>query len=79
MVVIITSVVLVLVAAFVPETFAPVLLARKASKLRLKTGRWALHSRHEMNEKSLDVFLHKHLFLPINMILTEQLVTVLTM
>jgi DHA1 family multidrug resistance protein-like MFS transporter len=30
---------------FLPETYAPVLLKRKATKLRFETKNWALHSK----------------------------------
>jgi DHA1 family multidrug resistance protein-like MFS transporter len=30
---------------FLPETYAPVLLKRKATKLRFETRNWALHSK----------------------------------
>jgi DHA1 family multidrug resistance protein-like MFS transporter len=30
---------------FLPETYAPVLLKRKAIKLRFETSNWALHSK----------------------------------
>ena len=37
---------------FLPETYAPALLAAKARKLRLKTGRRALHSKCELSTGS---------------------------
>lgn len=43
------------------ETFAPVILTEKAQRLRLKTGRWALHSRHEMQDLNFGAFLRKSL------------------
>lgn len=60
---------------FLPETYAPVLLTRKAKALRLKTGRWSLHSKQEMQEFTLRSFLQKTLFLPVKMILTEPIVS----
>jgi len=37
----------------VPETYAPVLLARRAKRLRHETGNWALHAKHE--ERKINV------------------------
>ncbi len=79
LVVILTSSILILATIFIPETYSPVLMTRKARKLRLETGRWELHSRAEMTEKSIKIFLQKNLLLPIKMIFTEPLVACLTM
>jgi DHA1 family multidrug resistance protein-like MFS transporter len=64
---------------FWPETFAPVLLTRKARKLRLKTGRWSLHSRQEMQEYTLKSFLDKNLLRPIRMLATEPMCFLITL
>ncbi|CEQ41291.1 SPOSA6832_02992 [Sporobolomyces salmonicolor] len=45
LVVILASVITFIGILLVPETFAPVILTKKASRLRRTTGRWALHSR----------------------------------
>ncbi|KIM78033.1 hypothetical protein PILCRDRAFT_76019 [Piloderma croceum F 1598] len=68
--VILTSVVVLADIVFLPETYAPVILTRKARKLRLKTGRWALHSRHETNDFTLRGFLETNLLRPVKMIFT---------
>lgn len=62
---------------FVPETFAPVILTRKASRLRHATGRWALHSKHETSDFSLKSFLEKHLFRPFLFLFTEPIILAL--
>lgn len=76
LVVILVSVIVVLDIFLLPETFAPVILTRKAQQLRWKTERWALHSRQEMKPFSLNSFLHKNLMLPLKMIVMEPMVTV---
>ncbi|CAD6588223.1 MAG: hypothetical protein CYPHOPRED_004316 [Cyphobasidiales sp. Tagirdzhanova-0007] len=77
--VILTMVVVGLDIIFIPETFAPILLTRKAQQLRWKTGRYNLHSRQEMTTVSLSIFLHKNLLLPIKMILLEPMVLCITL
>jgi DHA1 family multidrug resistance protein-like MFS transporter len=59
---------------FLPETFAPVILTRKARRLRLRTGRWALHSRQETQDYSIRTFMEKNLVRPISMIYSEPMV-----
>lgn len=68
----------VLGVLFVPEMYGPVLLARKASKLRKSTGHWELHSVHEMKDFSVKAIFEKNLLRPLKMFLTEPVVTVLT-
>ncbi|KAF4177948.1 hypothetical protein CNMCM8927_000594 [Aspergillus lentulus] len=48
----------------VPETFAPVLLTRKAHRLRLETKNWAIHSRLEENDTDLKSFAKAYLLRP---------------
>ncbi|GAA6040011.1 hypothetical protein JCM8097_004737 [Rhodosporidiobolus ruineniae] len=72
--VILASTVGLLGLLFVPETFAPVILTRKAAALRLKTKRWALHSKHEENDFSLKHFAEKTLTRPIRLLVSEPMV-----
>ena len=72
--VILICTVLLLDIIFIKETFAPVLLTRKARQLRWKTKRWALHSKQEETEFSLKRFLSKNLTLPLRMFVTEPMV-----
>jgi hypothetical protein len=44
---------------------------QKAKTLRMKTKKWARHSRHEEVDHSIKAFLHKMLFLPIMMLVKE--------
>jgi DHA1 family multidrug resistance protein-like MFS transporter len=77
--VILTSVVVVADVFLLPETFAPVLLTRKARNLRLKTGRWALHSRQETQDYTLKSFMEKNLLRPIRMLVTEPMCFLITL
>jgi DHA1 family multidrug resistance protein-like MFS transporter len=76
---ILTATVVALDVFFLPETFAPVLLTRKARALRLQSGRWALHSRQEMQEYTLRSFLEKNLLRPIRMLATEPMCFLITL
>ncbi|GAA5910879.1 hypothetical protein JCM5296_002558 [Sporobolomyces johnsonii] len=74
LVVILASFVTCIGILLVPETFAPVILTKKASRLRRTTGRWALHSRHEMNDFSFGQFAEKTLTRPLQMLIKEPMV-----
>uniref|UniRef100_A0A0K3CBU9 BY PROTMAP: gi/472586634/gb/EMS24153.1/ MFS multidrug transporter [Rhodosporidium toruloides NP11] gi/647398043/emb/CDR41632.1/ RHTO0S06e03664g1_1 [Rhodosporidium toruloides] n=1 Tax=Rhodotorula toruloides TaxID=5286 RepID=A0A0K3CBU9_RHOTO len=71
LVVILSSFVGLISVVVVPETFASVILTRKAKKLRFETKRWALHSKHEENDFSLKHFAEKTLTRPILMLVKE--------
>ncbi|KAK4687592.1 MFS transporter, DHA1 family, multidrug resistance protein, partial [Tremellales sp. Uapishka_1] len=75
--IILTAVVLIADIFFIPETFAPYILTQKAKHLRKETGRWALHSQAEMKDTHFKVFVHQNLALPIRMVATEPMVTVI--
>ncbi|KAI5475168.1 MFS multidrug transporter [Pseudohyphozyma bogoriensis] len=66
--VIITGLALVLSVLVVPETYAPVLLQRKAARLRRTTGRWELHSKHDTVDFTFQSFIEKNLTLPLRLI-----------
>ncbi|KZO98541.1 MFS general substrate transporter [Calocera viscosa TUFC12733] len=76
--VILTSAVILADLFFLKETFAPALLTSKARRLRIRTGRWALHSRQEEQEFTLQMFLQKNLVRPLEMIAFEPMVTLIT-
>ncbi|KAK9382261.1 major facilitator superfamily domain-containing protein [Kockiozyma suomiensis] len=65
-----TFVVSFLIAMFVPETYHPVLLSRKAKKLRLTTHNWAYHSRHDEWDLTFQLVVTKHLKRPFQMLFT---------
>ena len=52
------------------ETYPPVLLVYKAQKLRIQTGNWALHARHEEWDVSLKEMAVKFGVRPFQMLLT---------
>ena len=77
--VIMTSTILVMDYFFLPETSANEILTKKARRLRLETGRWSLHSKHEETDHSISAFLHKMLFLPLQMLVKEPMVLAITL
>jgi len=77
--VILASTVVLADIIFLPETYAPVILTRKAQKLRVTTRRWELHSQHETNNFTLKAFLETNLLRPIKMILFEPMVLCITL
>jgi DHA1 family multidrug resistance protein-like MFS transporter len=58
----------------VPETFAPVLLQRKAAKLRHETKNWAIHSTLDESPVNLKSLMEKYLSKPIIMLVQEPIV-----
>lgn len=50
------------------ETYAPVLLTQKARQLRLSTGNYALHARHEEWNASLQQMAQKYLYRPFQLL-----------
>ncbi|EIM90804.1 MFS general substrate transporter [Stereum hirsutum FP-91666 SS1] len=79
LVVILTGTIISINAVFLPETYGPALLSAKAKELRLRTGRWELHSRQEMQEFTLGSFVEKNLTRPLRMLALEPMVFVLTL
>ncbi|KAL1982034.1 hypothetical protein VTN96DRAFT_1804 [Rasamsonia emersonii] len=55
----------------VPETYAPVLLQRRAARLRLETRNWALHSRLDEHRPTLNDIVVRYLLRPIQMLILE--------
>ncbi|KAI8459071.1 major facilitator superfamily domain-containing protein [Phakopsora pachyrhizi] len=62
-----------------PETYAPILLTRRAKKLRKVTGNPMLHSLHEKLEFSLMGVLHRTIFRPFEMLATEPILAIVTL
>ena len=52
------------------ESYPPALLKHKATRLRIKTGNWALHARHEEWDPSLKEMIVKFGVRPLRMLLT---------
>lgn len=68
--VILSSIILIFVFVLCPETYPPVLLQRKAKKMRFETGNWAFHAGHDMWQFTLEEFIKKHLIRPFAMLIT---------
>lgn len=64
---------------FVPETYSPVLLTRRAKNLRFETGNWALHSRHEAQRVDLRAIARTYLIRPIVMLAQEPVLMLVTL
>lgn len=62
---------------FLPETYAPTLLQRKANHLRHTTGNWALHSKLDEKELTLKEIVEKNLVRPLRMLVTEPIILLL--
>ncbi|KEY70382.1 hypothetical protein S7711_09356 [Stachybotrys chartarum IBT 7711] len=65
--------------AVVPETYLPVLLTRKARKLRFETRKWALHSKAEESPVTLGTFATKYLTRPFAMLAQEPILVLMTL
>ena len=55
---------------FCDESYAPVLLVTKARRLRIESGNWALHAKHEEWDVSLRELGEKYLIRPFQLLVT---------
>ena len=62
----------------VPETFTPVLLARKAKRLRHSTHHWAIHAKHEEKGVNLKEIAENFLMRPSRMLFLEPILVLIT-
>ena len=62
--------ILVIDLALIDESFSPVLLVYKARRLRISSGNWALHARHEEWDISIVDLAKKYLVRPFQMLVT---------
>ncbi|KIW31841.1 uncharacterized protein PV07_03434 [Cladophialophora immunda] len=67
-----------LVSTVTPETFEPVLLRRRARERRHATKNWALHAKSEEYPLDLRTLLKKYLTKPLQMIVLEPILVVVT-
>lgn len=67
-----------LVLIVVPETYAPVLLSRRAKRLRHETDNWALHAKHEERKINLREIADKYLSRPARMFVQEPILALVT-
>jgi len=63
---------------FVPETYAPVLLQRRARKLRYETKNWALHAHADEARVDTHEIIVKYLFRPFTMLVLEPILILIT-
>ncbi|KAI4816168.1 MFS general substrate transporter [Aureobasidium sp. EXF-8845] len=63
----------------IPETLAPVLLSRRAKKLRYKTKNWALHAAADENEVNLKDIANRYLLKPFQMLAMEPILLLVTL
>ena len=61
------------------ESYAPVLLQRKASKRRHETKNWAIHAPMDENVVDIHEIIHKYLYRPAIMITTEPILILITL
>lgn len=63
---------------FVPETYAPLILSRRAKKLRFETKNWALHSKLEETQTTPRDLVTRYLLRPIQMLILEPILLLIT-
>lgn len=68
-----------LVVLLVPETYAPVLLQRRAKRLRYQTRIWSIHSKMDEQEINIHSLVVKFLIRPFIMLLQEPILFLTTM
>ncbi|KAJ5157263.1 uncharacterized protein N7482_008363 [Penicillium canariense] len=59
---------------FLPETYAPCLLVKKAAKIRHETKNWGIHAKHERVEVEPRELLEKYFTRPLRMLVTEPII-----
>ena len=62
----------------IPETYAPVLLQRRAARLRLETRNWAYHSALDESPPSTSDIFRKYLLRPALMLVFEPILLLIT-
>ena len=60
------------------ESYTPVLLSRKAAKIRFETRNWALHAPHDERQVDMHEILNKYLYRPFLMLALEPILTLIT-
>ena len=66
-------------ADLVLQTFAPVLLVRRAKRLRKETGNAALHAKHEEVKANFGDIVNRYLLRPARMLCLEPILTLITL
>ncbi|KAK5133776.1 hypothetical protein LTR08_007426 [Meristemomyces frigidus] len=63
----------------IPETLAPMILKRKAARLRVETKNWALHSKLEEEPVQVGALVRKYGLKPLQMIVLEPILIIMTL
>jgi multidrug resistance protein len=63
----------------VPETSQPILLSRRAKKIRFETKNWAIHAAHDEQQVDIKAIVVKYLLRPLKMLVLEPILLLLTM
>ena len=61
------------------ESYAPVLLQRKAAKIRFQTKNWAIHAPADENQINVHEIVHKYLYRPFIMLAMEPILVLVTL
>jgi len=69
---------LFVIAVFLDESYVPLLLSRKAKKIRYETKNWAVRSKMDENPLTLERILTVYVTRPIKMLATEPVLLLLT-
>lgn len=62
----------------VPETWAPIILQKKASRLRYETKDWSIHSRRDENPVDAKALLKNYGLKPWQMLIQEPILAAIT-
>lgn len=62
----------------ITETFAPIVLQRKAARLRLETKNWALHSKRDEQPVQIGYLARKYGIKPLQMLIQEPILMAMT-
>lgn len=61
------------------ESYAPLILCRKASELRRRTGNWGIYAPHESVELDLNQIVTNNLTRPVRLLFTEPIIFLITL
>lgn len=62
----------------VPETFAPVLLSRRATRIRFETQNWAVHAKHDEQQIHFRSIVENYLLRPFAMLAKEPILILIS-
>ena len=64
---------------FVPETYAPIILSRRAKARRFETKNWALHAKIDEQQTRLTDIVNRYIFRPLRMLIQEPILLLITL